>query len=125
MKGLVIKNTGSWVTVRLDDGSGTVNCKMRGVLRLKGMRCTNPVAVGDIVQVEDKGGDAPVVGAIEPRRNYIIRRSSNLSKEFQIIAANLDQAVLVVTLTNPVTVSSPLLRPIRSPPCWLSIRWIC
>ena len=102
MKGLVIKNTGSWVTVRLDDGT-TVNCKMRGVLRLKGMRCTNPVAVGDIVQVEDKGGDAPVVGAIEPRKNYIIRRASNLSKEFQIIAANLDQAVLVATLTNPVT----------------------
>lgn len=102
MKGLVIKNTGSWVTVRLDDGN-TVNCKMRGVLRLKGLRCTNPVAVGDIVQVEDKGGDAPVVGAIEPRRNYIIRRASNLSKEFQIIAANLDQAVLVATLTNPET----------------------
>ena len=102
MKGLVIKNTGSWVTVRLDDGK-TVNCRMRGVLRLKGMRCTNPVAVGDWVQVEDKAGDAPVVGDIEPRRNYIIRRSSNLSKEFQIIAANLDQAVLVVTLTNPVT----------------------
>ena len=103
MKGLVIKNTGSWVTVRLDNGSGIVNCKMRGVLRLKGLRCTNPVAVGDNVQVEDKGGDAPVVGAIEPRKNYIIRRASNLSKEFQIIAANLDQAVLVVTLTNPVT----------------------
>jgi len=103
MKGLVIKNTGSWVTVRLDDGSGTVNCKMRGVLRLKGLRCTNPVAVGDIVRVEDKGGDAPVVGAVEPRRNYIIRRASNLSKEFQIIASNLDQAVLVVTLTNPET----------------------
>ena len=102
MHGLVIKNTGSWVTVRLEDGS-TVNCKMRGVLRLKGMRCTNPVAVGDIVQVEDKGGDAPVVGAIEPRKNYIIRRASNLSKEFQIIAANLDQAVLVATLTNPET----------------------
>ena len=102
MKGLVIKNTGSWVTVRLDDG-GIVNCKMRGVLRLKGLRCTNPVAVGDMVQVQDKGGDAPVVGDIEPRRNYIIRRASNLSKEFQIIAANLDQAVLVVTLTNPVT----------------------
>ena len=102
MKGLVIKNTGSWVTVRLDDGT-TVNCKMRGVLRLKGLRCTNPVAVGDIVQVEDKDGDAPVVGAIEPRRNYIIRRASNLSKEFQIIAANLDQAVLVATLTNPET----------------------
>ena len=104
MKGLVVKNTGSWVTVRLDDGSGTVNCKMRGVLRLKGMRCTNPVAVGDIVQVERHGtDDTLVVGAIEPRRNYIIRRASNLSKEFQIIAANLDQAVLVVTLTNPVT----------------------
>ena len=102
MKGLVIKNTGSWVTVRLDDGN-TVNCKMRGVLRLKGLRCTNPVAVGDMVQVEDKGGDAPVVGDIEPRRNYIIRRASNLSKEFQIIAANLDQAVLVATLTNPET----------------------
>lgn len=102
MKGLVIKNTGSWVTVRLDDGN-TVNCKMRGVLRLKGLRCTNPVAVGDRVQVEDKGGDAPVVGDIEPRRNYIIRRSSNLSKEFQIIAANLDQAVLAATLTNPET----------------------
>ena len=98
----MIKNTGSWVTVRLDDGN-TVNCKMRGVLRLKGLRCTNPVAVGDRVQVEDKGGDAPVVGDIEPRRNYIIRRSSNLSKEFQIIAANLDQAVLVATLTNPET----------------------
>ena len=103
MKGLVIKNTGSWVTVRLEDGSGIVNCKMRGVIRLKGLRCTNPVAVGDIVQVEDKKGDAPVVAAIEPRKNYIIRRSSNLSKEFQIIAANLDQAALVVTLTNPVT----------------------
>ena len=102
MKGLVIKNTGSWVTVRLEDGS-TVNCKMRGVLRLKGLRCTNPVAVGDIVQVEDKGSDAPVVGAIEPRKNYIIRRASNLSKEFQIIASNLDQAVLVATLTNPET----------------------
>lgn len=103
MKGLVIKNTGSWVTVRLEDGSGVVNCKMRGILRLKGLRCTNPVAVGDIVQVEDKGGDAPVVGAIEPRKNYIIRRASNLSKEFQIIAANLDQAVLVATLFNPET----------------------
>lgn len=102
MKGLVIKSTGSWVTVRLDNGD-IVNCKMRGVLRLKGMRCTNPVAVGDIVQVEDKGGDSPVVGAIEQRKNYIIRRASNLSKEFQIIAANLDQAILVVTLTNPVT----------------------
>ena len=103
MKGLVIKNTGSWVTVRLENGNEEVNCKMRGVFRLKGLRCTNPVAVGDIVQVEDRGGDALVVASIEPRRNYIIRRASNLSKEFQIIAANLDQAVLVVTLINPET----------------------
>jgi ribosome biogenesis GTPase len=76
---------------------------MRGVLRLKGLRCTNPVAVGDIVQVEQRSDDTPVVASVEPRRNYIIRRSSNLSKEFQIIAANLDQAVLVATLINPVT----------------------
>ena len=103
MKGLVIKNTGSWVTVRLENGNEEVNCKMRGVFRLKGLRCTNPVAVGDIVQVEDRGGDALVVASIEPRRNYIIRRASNLSKEFQIIAANLDQAVLVATLINPET----------------------
>ena len=103
MKGLVIKNTGSWVTVRLEDGSGVVNCKMRGVLRLKGLRCTNPVAVGDIVEVEQREGDTHVVASIEPRRNYIIRRSSNLSKEFQIIASNLDQAVLVATLFNPET----------------------
>ena len=102
MKGLVIKNTGSWVTVRLEDGN-TVSCKMRGVLRLQGLRCTNPVAVGDMVQVEDKGGDAPVVGAVEPRKNYIIRRASNLSKEFQIIASNLDQAVLVATIIHPET----------------------
>ena len=103
MKGLVIKNTGSWVTVRLEDGSGVVNCKMRGVLRLKGLRCTNPVAVGDIVEVEQREGDTHVVASIDPRRNYIIRRSSNLSKEFQIIASNLDQAVLVATLFNPET----------------------
>ena len=103
MKGLVIKNTGSWVTVRLEDGSGILNCKMRGVLRLKGLRCTNPVAVGDIVQVEQRADDTPVVASVEPRRNYIIRRSSNLSKEFQIIAANLDQAVLVVTIVHPET----------------------
>ena len=103
MIGLVIKNTGSWVTVRLEDGSGILNCKMRGVLRLKGLRCTNPVAVGDIVQVEQRADDTPVVASVEPRRNFIIRRSSNLSKEFQIIAANLDQAVLVATIVQPET----------------------
>lgn len=102
MTGLVIKNTGSWVTVRLDNGE-TVNCRMRGVLRLKGLRCTNPVAVGDVVDIEEHSGDSPVVADIQPRKNYIIRRASNLSKEFQIIAANLDQAVLVATIFNPET----------------------
>jgi ribosome biogenesis GTPase len=76
---------------------------MRGVLRLKGLRCTNPVAVGDVVDIEEHSGDSPVVADIQPRKNYIIRRASNLSKEFQIIAANLDQAVLVATIFNPET----------------------
>ena len=80
-----------------------MNCRMRGVLRLKGLRCTNPVAVGDVVDIEEHSGDSPVVADIQPRKNYIIRRASNLSKEFQIIAANLDQAVLVATIFNPET----------------------
>lgn len=102
MKGLVVKNTGSWYVVRTNDRH-LVNCKIKGNLRLKGFRCTNPVAVGDIVACEHRPDGTAWITAIEPRRNYIIRRASNLSKEFQIIASNLDQAVLVVTLTNPVT----------------------
>ncbi|MBR1882754.1 MAG: ribosome small subunit-dependent GTPase A [Muribaculaceae bacterium] len=102
MRGLVVKNTGSWYVARTDDGA-TVNCKIKGNLRLKGFRCTNPVAVGDVVEVEMRSDGNAFIVKIEQRRNYIIRRASNLSKEFQIIAANLDQAVLVVTLANPVT----------------------
>lgn len=102
MKGLVIKNTGSWYVVRSDSGAVS-NCKIKGNLRLKGFRCTNPVAVGDVVTCEPREDGTAWITAIEPRRNYIIRRASNLSKEFQIIASNLDQAVLVVTLSNPVT----------------------
>ena len=102
MKGLVVKNTGSWYVVRTGDGSLT-HCKIKGNLRLKGFRCTNPVAVGDMVNFEPRPDGTAWITNIEPRRNYIIRRASNLSKEFQIIAANLDQAVLVVTLANPVT----------------------
>lgn len=102
MKGLVIKNTGSWYVVRCDDGS-LHNCKIKGNLRLKGFRCTNPVAVGDIVNIEQRNDGTAFILSIEERRNYIIRRASNLSKEFQIIASNIDQAVLVVTLVNPVT----------------------
>lgn len=102
MKGLVIKNTGSWYVVRTDDGRD-VNCKVKGNFRLKGIRTTNPVAVGDHVDILiNPDGNAFIV-AIEPRENYIIRRASNLSKESHIIAANVDRAYLVVTLMHPVT----------------------
>ena len=88
MKGLVIKNTGSWYIVRTEAGE-VVNCKIKGNFRLKGFRCTNPVAVGDIVTIEIKPDGTAFIVKIEPRSNYIIRRASNLSKEFQILAANL------------------------------------
>lgn len=101
-QGLVIKNTGSWYVVRTNEGA-ELNCKIKGNLRLKGFRCTNPVAVGDVVNIEAKEDGTAFIRSIEPRRNYIIRRASNLSREFQIIAANLDMAVLVATLVNPET----------------------
>ena len=101
-QGLVIKNTGSWYVVRTIDGT-ELNSKIKGNLRLKGFRCTNPVAVGDNVEIEVKEDGTAFIRAILPRRNYIIRRASNLSREFQILAANLDLAVLVVTLVNPET----------------------
>lgn len=98
MKGLVVKNTGSWYTVRTDDGQ-LVECKIKGNFRLKGIRSTNPVAVGDRVTMNDEGW----IVDIEDRRNYIIRKSINLSKQSHIIAANVDQALLVVTVTQPQT----------------------
>ena len=101
-QGVVIKNTGSWYIVRKIDGT-ELSCKIKGNLRLKGFRCTNPVAVGDVVNLELKDDGTAFIRTIEPRRNYIIRRASNLSREFQILAANLDMAVLVVTLVNPET----------------------
>ena len=103
MKGLVVKNTGSWYVVRPHDGGELLACKIKGNLRLKGFRGTNPVAVGDVVDVEVKADGSAVIASIDARRNYIIRRASNLSKEFQIIASNLDQALLVVTLSHPFT----------------------
>lgn len=102
MKALVVKNTGSWYIVRTDAGD-EVPCKIKGNFRLKGFRCTNPVAVGDRVEIDMRPDDTAFITKIEERRNYIIRRSSNLSKEFQILASNLDLAVLVVTLVNPAT----------------------
>ena len=98
MQGLVIKNTGSWYTVRTDDGQ-LAECKIKGNFRLKGIRSTNPVAVGDRVQV----GDGGWITGVEDRRNYIIRKSINLSKQCHILAANVDQALLVVTVNRPQT----------------------
>ena len=98
MKGLVIKNTGSWYTVLTDDGQ-LLECKVKGNFRIKGIRSTNPVAVGDRVTV----GEGNWIVDIEDRRNYIIRKSINLSKQSHILAANVDQALLVVTVVNPQT----------------------
>jgi len=102
MEGLVIKNTGSWYVVHTDEGSD-VNCKVKGNFRLKGIRTTNPVAVGDKVTITVNPDGNAYITAIKPRENYIIRRASNLSKESHIIAANVDRAFLVVTLSHPVT----------------------
>jgi len=102
MKGLVVKNTGSWYTVRLDDGR-LLDCKVKGNFRLRGIRSTNPVAVGDRVMVVPNQEGTAFITEIEDRRNYIIRKSINLSKQSHIIAANIDQALLVVTVTSPQT----------------------
>ena len=96
MKGLVIKNTGSWYTVLTDDGQ-LLDCKVKGNFRIKGIRSTNPVAVGDRVTVNDECWE------IEDRKNYIIRKSINLSKQSHILAANVDQALLIVTVAKPET----------------------
>ncbi len=102
MKGTVVKNTGSWYLVKTEDGV-SVECKIKGNFRLKGIRSTNPVAVGDCVQIEKNQDGTAFIKEIEPRKNYIIRKSSNLSKESHILAANIDMAVLVVTVNYPVT----------------------
>ena len=100
LEGTVISSTGSWYEVATEQG--TLNCRIRGRLRLKGVRSTNPVVVGDRVVVEPDGDSSAIVDII-PRRNYVIRRASNLSKESHIIAANVDHALLLVTLHSPAT----------------------
>ncbi len=102
MKGLVIKNTGSWYQVKTDDGQ-SIECKIKGNFRLKGIRSTNPVAVGDRVQIILNQEGTAFISEIEDRKNYIVRRSSNLSKQSHILAANLDQCMLVVTINYPET----------------------
>ncbi len=102
MKGLVVKNTGSWYTVKTEDGR-LVDSKIKGNFRLKGIRSTNPVAVGDIVEILENSEGTAFITEIGDRRNYIIRKSPNLSKQSHIIAANVDQAFLVVTVNRPQT----------------------
>ena len=100
LEGTVISSTGSWYEV--ETAEGRLNCRIRGRLRLKGIRSTNPVVVGDHVRVEPDNDSSAIV-EILPRRNYVIRRASNLSKESHIIAANIDRALLIVTLHSPAT----------------------
>ncbi len=103
MEGIVTKSTGSWYLVRKYDGQ-YVNCRMKGKIRLDGLKHTNPIAVGDMVQFEMENERAEgVIHKIEPRKNYIIRKSSNLSKQTHIIASNVDQAILVASLVHPST----------------------
>ena len=102
MRGLVVKNTGSWYLVKTDEGDA-VECKVKGNFRLKGIRSTNPVAVGDYVQIIRNQEGTAFISEIEDRKNYIIRKASNLSKQSHIIAANLDQCMLMVTVKHPET----------------------
>lgn len=102
MEGIVLKSTGSWYIVQTYDGE-LYNCKLRGLFRNKGIRNTNPIAVGDHVTFEASKDDSNVITEIAPRKNYIIRKSINLSKETHIVASNIDQAMLVVTISNPRT----------------------
>ena len=102
MNGLVIKNTGSWYLVRTDEQKN-FECKIKGSFRLKGIRTTNPIAVGDRVVFDVDTEGFGLISEIQERKNYIIRKSSNLSKQAHIIAANLDQTYLVVTINYPET----------------------
>ena len=108
MQGLVYKSTGSWYTVKAEDGK-FYECRIKGKFRIKGIKSTNPIAVGDSVDFElETIGDETVgiISSIAERKNYIIRKSVNLSKQVHIIAANLDQAFLLITLNNPTTYSA-------------------
>jgi len=101
-KGLVIKSTGSWYSVRMDTGQ-TYECRIQGKFRIKGIKSTNPVAVGDRVGVKIGKDDAHVIVAIEERKNYLVRKSINLSKQTHILASNIDRALLIATINYPQT----------------------
>ena len=111
-KGIVVKSTGSWYTVKTTDGD-LIECRIKGNFRMKGIRSTNPIAVGDHVEFTEQREDNNLEGAvtgtitnIEERKNYIIRKAPNLSRESHIIAANIDQAFLIVTIKHPVTTTT-------------------
>ena len=108
MQGIVYKSTGSWYTVKTADGA-FYDCRIKGKFRIKGIKSTNPVAVGDVVEFDiEKSGDETLatITEIKDRKNYIVRKSVNLSKQTHIIAANLDQVFLMITLNNPQTFTS-------------------
>lgn len=102
LEGRVVKNTGSAYLVRLDDRQ-IIPCRIKGNFRIKGIRTTNPVAVGDMVRITLRDEDTQYITEILPRKNYIIRRASNLSKESHILASNIDEAILVCSIIDPVT----------------------
>lgn len=108
MTGLVYKSTGSWYTVKTLNGK-VYECRIKGKFRLKGIKSTNPIAVGDFVSFELETKNQTTTGVInhiQERKNYIIRKSVNLSKQTHIIASNIDQAFLLITINNPVTYTS-------------------
>ncbi|MEY2652303.1 MAG: hypothetical protein RLZZ321_1396 [Bacteroidota bacterium] len=102
MQGLVLKSTGKWYQVLLEDEQ-IVQASIRGKLRLEGLKTTNPIAAGDRVNIEPGSDESWAILSVEPRQNYIVRKATNLSKQMQILAANVDRAYLVVTLKSPVT----------------------
>ena len=103
MHGLVIRNTGSWYTVKIDGTDNTVEAKVKGNFRLKGIRSTNPIAIGDKVEFIPQPDGTALISAIDDRKNYIIRRATNLSYASHILAANVDMAALIVTINHPKT----------------------
>ncbi|MBY8962361.1 ribosome small subunit-dependent GTPase A [Flavobacterium sp. D11R37] len=105
MTGLVYKSTGSWYTVKVDDGT-FYECRIKGKFRIKGITSTNPVAVGDVVDFDVEENNNGVITNIHERKNYIIRKSVNLSKQVHIIASNIDKLFLLVTINNPPTTTS-------------------
>ena len=104
MEGRVIKSTGSWYIVRTDGGH-IYNCRIKGKFRLNNSKLTNPVAVGDLVRFdpEEKEPDQGIINKIEDRKNYLIRRSNKLSSQYQILASNVDQIILLATIARPRT----------------------